>query len=216
VLENLPEAIGHALEHQRAGIEKIVFNGEPPPGVELGLIEVTSPAFAADSELPQRYTADGAGVSPPLRWHKIPANAGTLALIVEDADSPTPEPLVHGIVVDIDPRELGLVEGIFSGPPGASPEKLGLNSYLLHGWLPPDPPPGHGVHRYAFQVFALTAGEPLSKSPGRRELSAAICERAIAKGCLIGTYRRDVAVKADQESERSAEVTQMADTVQTA
>jgi Raf kinase inhibitor-like YbhB/YbcL family protein len=215
MLEKLPEAIGHALEHQRAGIEKILFNAQPP-GANLGLIEITSPAFAPDSQLPQRYTADGAGVSPPLRWRNIPANAVTLALIVEDADSPTPEPLVHGIVVDIDPRELGLVEGIFSGPPDASPEKLGLNSYLMHGWLPPDPPPGHGVHRYAFQVFALAAGEPLSKSPGRREVSAAIHERAIAKGCLIGTYRRDITVKADEYAERSADATAMTDAVPTA
>jgi Raf kinase inhibitor-like YbhB/YbcL family protein len=208
MLEKLPEAIGRALEHQRAGMEKILFNAEPP-GAKLALIDITSPAFAPDSELPRRYTADGAGVSPPLRWRNVPANAVTLALIVEDADSPTPEPLVHGIVVDIDPREAGLVEGIFSGPPDASPEKLGLNSYLMHGWLPPDPPPGHGVHRYAFQVFALAAGEPLSKSPGRGEVSAAIRDRAIAKGCLIGTYQRDIPVKADEVSEGSADVTAM-------
>ena len=198
MLEKLPEAIGHALEHQRAGMEKILFNAQRP-AAELGLIEITSPAFAPNSQLPQRYTADGAGLSPPLRWRNVPASAVTLALIVEDADSPTPEPLVHGIVVDIDPRELGLVEGIFSGQPEASPEKLGLNSYLMHGWLPPDPPPGHGVHRYAFQVFALSAGEPLSKSPGRREVAAAVRDRAIAKGCLIGTYQREIPIKADEE-----------------
>jgi hypothetical protein len=215
MLERLPEAIGRALEHQRAGMDKILFNAEQP-GAQLGLIEISSPAFAPDSELPQRYTADGAGMSPPLRWRNVPANAATLALIVEDADSPTPEPLVHAIVVDIDPREVGLVEGIFSGDPDASPEKLGLNSYLMHGWLPPDPPPGHGVHRYVFQVFALAAGEPLSKSPGRREVSAAIRERAIAKGCLIGTYQRDITVKADEDPERSADGTAMTDPVPTA
>jgi hypothetical protein len=137
-------------------------------------------------------------------------------LIVEDADSPTPEPLVHAIVVDMDPGEVGLVEGIFSAAPEASPEKLGLNSYLMHGWLPPDPPPGHGVHRYAFQVFALAAGDPLSKSPGRREVAAAIRERAIGKGCLIGTYRRDIPVKVDAASESPADVAAIADAVQIA
>jgi Raf kinase inhibitor-like YbhB/YbcL family protein len=194
VLEKLPEAIGHALEHQRAGMDKILFNADPP-GRALALIEVTSPAFAPNSQLPQRYTADGAAVSPPLRWRNVPVNTGTLALIVEDADSPTPEPLVHAIVVDIDPQEVGLVEGIFSGPPDSSPEKLGLNSYLTQGWLPPEPPPGHGVHRYAFEVFALAAGQPLSKSPGRGEVAAAIRERALAKGCLIGTYQREIPVR---------------------
>jgi Raf kinase inhibitor-like YbhB/YbcL family protein len=194
VLEKLPEAIGHALEHQRAGMEKILFNLDRP-GPALGLIEVTSPAFARDSQLPQRYTADGAGLSPPLRWRHVPVNTGTLALIVEDADSPTPEPLVHGIVVEIDPQEVGLVEGIYSRPPHSSPEKLGLNSYLTQGWLPPDPPPGHGVHRYVFQVFALAAGQSLSQSPGRAEVAAAVRERALAKGCLIGTYQREVPVR---------------------
>jgi Raf kinase inhibitor-like YbhB/YbcL family protein len=215
MLEKLPEAIGHALEHQRAGMEKILFHADPS-GAQLARIEITSPAFAPESQLPQRYTADGAGVSPPLRWHHVPANAATLALIVEDADSPTPEPLVHAIVVDIDPREVGLVEGIFSAAPEASPEKLGLNSYLMRGWLPPDPPPGHGVHRYAFQIFALAAGEPLSKSPGRREVATAIRERAIGKGCLIGTYRRDIPVKADEESESRTDMPAMADPVKLA
>ncbi|HEY4341535.1 MAG TPA: YbhB/YbcL family Raf kinase inhibitor-like protein [Steroidobacteraceae bacterium] len=215
MLEKLPEAIGHALEHQRAGMEKILFHADPSQA-QLALIEITSPAFAPQAQLPQRYTADGAGVSPPLRWHNVPANAATLALIVEDADSPTPEPLVHAIVVDMDPGEVGLVEGIFSAAPEASPEKLGLNSYLMHGWLPPDPPPGHGVHRYAFQVFALAAGDPLSKSPGRREVAAAIRERAIGKGCLIGTYRRDIPVKVDAASESPADVAAIADAVQIA
>jgi len=200
MLEKLPEAIGHALEHQRAGIEKILFNADR--GIlETAQIEVTSPVFAPDSQLPQRFTADGAGESPPLRWRNVPAEAATLALIVEDADSPTPEPLVHAIVVDIDPREIGLVEGIYNGPAKASPEKLGRNSYLSVGWLPPDPPPGHGVHRYAFQVFALAAGAPLSKSPGRGELATAIRERALGRGCLIGTYQREVPIKTIEASE---------------
>jgi Raf kinase inhibitor-like YbhB/YbcL family protein len=202
VLEKLPEAIGHALEHQRAGMEKILFHGDRR-AEETGRIEITSSAFASGAALPRRFTADGDGVSPPLSWRHVPAEATTLALIVEDADSPTPEPLVHAIVVDIDPREVAFVEGIFSGPPAAAPEKLGRNSYLTLGWLPPDPPPGHGVHRYAFQVFALAAGEPLSKAPGRRELAAAIHKHSLGRGCLIGTYQREIPV-------RAVEVTQSA------
>jgi Raf kinase inhibitor-like YbhB/YbcL family protein len=200
VLEKLPEAIGHALMHQRAGIEKILFHGDRRPE-ETGRIEITSSAFAPGAALPRRFTADGEGVSPPLSWRNVPAGATALALIVEDADSPTPEPLVHAIVVDIDPREVGFVEGIFSGPPEAASEKLGRNSYLTLGWLPPDPPPGHGVHRYAFQVFALAAGEPLSKSPGRGELAAAIHQHSLGRGCLIGTYQREIPVRTVDEAE---------------
>jgi Raf kinase inhibitor-like YbhB/YbcL family protein len=208
VLEKLPEAIGHALEHQRAGIEKILFHGERRPE-ETGRIEITSTAFAPGAALPRRFTADGEGVSPPLSWHHVLDEAAVLAVIVEDADSPTPEPLVHAIIVDIDPREVGFVEGLFSGPPETVPEKLGRNSYLTLGWLPPDPPPGHGVHRYAFQVFALGAGEPLSKAPGRGELAAAIHKRSLGRGCLIGTYQREIPVRTiDEAAEQPAAIFQ--------
>jgi Raf kinase inhibitor-like YbhB/YbcL family protein len=193
VLEKLPEVIGHALEHQRAGIEKILFHADRRQE-ETGRIEITSSAFAPGAALPVRFTADGEGVSPPLSWHQVPGDTAALALIVEDADSPTPAPLVHAIVVDIDPREVTFVEGTFSGAPETATEKLGRNSYLMLGWLPPDPPPGHGVHRYAFQIFALGAGEPLSQTPGRGELAAAIRKRSLGRGCLIGTYQREVPI----------------------
>jgi Raf kinase inhibitor-like YbhB/YbcL family protein len=199
VLEKLPEAIGHALEHRRAGIEKILFHADRRPE-ETGRIEITSAAFAPGAALPVRFTADGEGVSPPLSWRGVPAATSVLAVIVEDADSPTPEPLVHAIVVDIDPREVTFVEGTFSASPETACEKLGRNSYLMLGWLPPDPPPGHGVHRYAFQIFALGAGEPLSQTPGRGELAAAIRKRSLGRGCLIGTYQREIPVRTADET----------------
>ena len=58
------------------------------------------------------------------------------------------------------------------------------------GWLPPDPPPGHGVHRYAFQLFALSATTGLSGSPGREAVADALARHAIASGLLIATYER--------------------------
>lgn len=60
-----------------------------------------------------------------------------------------------------------------------------------------DPPPGHGEHRYAFQLFALGAGEPFRGTPGREEVMRAIQERGVASGMLIGTYTRpDGSIKA--------------------
>ena len=72
----------------------------------------------------------------------------------------------------------------------AAPVEIGRNSFFDHAWLPPDPPPGHGEHRYVFQVFALRPGPTLSKSTGRREFVDAVLTRALAAGCLIGTYER--------------------------
>jgi Raf kinase inhibitor-like YbhB/YbcL family protein len=196
MLEKLPEALGHALRHQRAGLEKIAFNQ-----IDLrngtAQLDVRSLAFADHAPIPQMYTADGEALSPPLQWTGVPTIATSLALIVEDADSPTPHPLVHAIVVDLPPRDGALPEGAIPSPGHeGSGLKVGRNSYLKRTWLPPDPPPGHGLHRYAFQLFALADGAPFSDGPGRDELLEALRARAIASGCLIGTYERDSAVKA--------------------
>jgi Raf kinase inhibitor-like YbhB/YbcL family protein len=199
MLEKLPEAVGHALRGERAGLDRLLFNRiDLRAGVAR--IEVSSLAFADHGPIPALYTADGEGISPPLAWKGLPDTTGSLALIVEDADSPTSEPLVHAIAVDIDPQLTGVTEGQLTSASGSAGPALhlGRNSYLQTAWLPPDPPPGHGVHRYAFQLFALIPGKPFSRSPGRHELVEAIEARAVASGCLIGTYQRDSRARVDR------------------
>ena len=193
MLENLPDALGHALRDVRAGLDQIAFN-QSNLRTGLAAITVSSLAFADHAPIPARYTADGEGVSPPLQWRGVPANAASLVFIVEDADAPTPRPLVHAIVVDLPAEDGALAEGSLKSPDHEGQHlHEGRNSYLSVGWLPPDPPPGHGQHRYAFQVFAIGqvgAGESFGDTPGREALMTAIRERAIASGCLIGTYER--------------------------
>jgi Raf kinase inhibitor-like YbhB/YbcL family protein len=200
VLEKLPDALGHALRSQRAGLDKIAFHAVD---LRAGMasITVSSLAFVDHAPIPARYTADGAGVSPPLQWQGVPAGTGSVALIVEDADAPTPHPLVHAIVVDIEPADGALAEGALpSGDHEGAGLHVGRNSYLQAAWLAPDPPPGHGVHRYAFQVFALEDGAAFDGTPGRDALLAAVKEHGLASGCLIGTYERpDGSIKAPAE-----------------
>lgn len=193
MLENLPEALGEALGGVRAGLTQTLFHA-----VDLrqgmAALSLGSLAFGDHAPLPQKYTADGRGVSPPLHWQGVPGAAAECVLIVEDADSPTPLPLVHAIAHGLSGGEGGdgaLAEGMLSAADDVSPQvAMGLNSLLQARWLAPDPPPGHGVHRYVFQVFALGPGTPLPESPGRDALRATIAERGLASGCLIGTYER--------------------------
>lgn len=190
MLEKLPDALGHALREQRAGLEKIAFN---QTGLRQGMaaLELTSLAFADHAPIPAFYTADGPGHSPPLEWSGVPVAARSLLLIVEDADAPTPQPLVHAIAVDLSPHENRLAEGALRSPDHEGEGvKTGRNSYLGKRWLPPDPPPGHGVHRYCFQLFALGEGPAFSGAPGREAVLDALRERALASGLLIGTYER--------------------------
>ncbi len=192
MLEKLPEGIGRALMHQRAGLEQIVFHRLAARRA-VAKIELSSWVFPNNGSLPITYTADGAGVSPPLEWHGAPADAASLALIVEDADAPTPHPLVHAIVVNLQGVDGFLAEGALNSPDhrGYGLEQ-GRNSFFQQSWLPPDPPPGHGPHRYAFQLFALRDGVAFSEVPGRHEFLEAVLDRADAAACLIGIYEREL------------------------
>ena len=200
MLEKLPEAVGRALHGVRAGLDSIVFN---TLGLREGMasIALTSVAFADHAPLPPCYTADGEGVSPPLQWTGLPSGTASLLLIVEDADSPTPHPLVHAIVVELRPEEGSLPEAAI---PSRGREGVGLhvgrNSSLQSAWLPPDPPPGHGVHRYAFQLFALAGTPAFSETPGRDEVFGVLRGHAIASGLLIGTCERpDSSIKIGED-----------------
>ncbi len=152
MLERLPSAVGRALRRVRPGVDRFICRSSVVRSA-LPVIEVTSPAFGDQQPLPVRTTADGEGMPPPLAWGDVPEGTRSIALLVEDADSPTPAPLVHAIGWHIEPALRQLAEGELS--PGDHHFSLGINSFLRLGWLPPDPPPGHGLHRSGFQVFAL-------------------------------------------------------------
>ena len=190
MLEKLPQVVGHALREQRAGLDKIVFN-QVKLGAGTASLALRSLAFVDHAPIPANYTADGDGISPPVEWTGVPANAHSLVLIVEDADSPTPQPLVHAIVANLPAADGSFAEGaIDRASPQAEEATIGRNSFLQAGWLPPDPPPGHGTHRYVFQLFALSQGPRFDSSPGRDAVMAMLQERAIASGILTGTYER--------------------------
>ncbi len=192
MLEHVPHWLGSLLHNVRAGHAKLVIVQDaivPAGGAQLTL---SSPAFADGARLPERFTADGAGVSPPLTWTGVPAGAVALALLVEDPDAPAPNPLVHAVVWNLPPDSAGLEEGAIAadGRGAFDGSDVGRNSYQQEGWLPPDPPTGHGSHDYVFQLFALSEAAALDVSPGRSAVLEALRGRVLAAGMLSGTYSR--------------------------
>lgn len=192
MLEHIPAWLGRALTGVRAGADKLAIV-QPELGGRFAAIDLSSPAFAHEARLPPRFTADGEGVSPPLVWGAVPEGTTMLALLVEDADAPAPQPLVHAILWGL-PADAGrLAEGaiVADGAGAARDGDVGRHSFYGEGWLPPDPPTGHGAHRYAFQLFALGASvtDP-GQSPRRSALIRAMAGNVLAAGLLIGTYSR--------------------------
>jgi Raf kinase inhibitor-like YbhB/YbcL family protein len=190
MLEHVPAWLGALLRDRRAGHDKIVA-ADPDVRLASATMELSSPAFAPGGRLPIRYTADGEGISPPLVWVGVPDEAVSLALIVEDPDAPASSPLVHALVWDIPVQERRIAEGaIVADGAGGKDGDVGRNSFLREGWLPPDPPTGHGEHDYIFQLFALRSRPDLPPSPGRSAFVHAIAGEVLATGVLVGTYSR--------------------------
>ena len=192
MLEHVPSWLGSLMRNFRAGHEKLVVAHH---GITLAeeRIELTSPAFRDGQRLPTRFTADGDGISPPLMWGDVPAGARSLVLIVEDPDAPTPNPLVHAVVLNIPADQRELREGAIAadGHERDGGQVVGRNSYLSQGWLPPDPPTGHGEHDYVFQLFALDITPEIEPNSGRGDVVAAIAGHVLGTGLLVGTYSRE-------------------------
>ena len=190
MLEHVPQWLGAMFRNVRAGHSRLVIVN-PDLNVGPESLELESPAFAYGARLPERFTADGAGVSPPLVWRDPPVGTACFALIVEDPDAPATHPFVRAIVWNIPATVRRLAEGAIVGDgKGTTDGDVGRNSLYTEGWLPPDPPTGHGKHDYVFQLFALNEVPPMGPNPGRDELVAALEDRVLAAGLLVGIYSR--------------------------
>ncbi|WLD13520.1 YbhB/YbcL family Raf kinase inhibitor-like protein [Planctellipticum variicoloris] len=159
-------------------------------------LQVTSPAFADGDRIPDKYTGEGADVSPPLEWSGVPDGTRELALICDDPDAPQAEPWVHWVFYGLNATVRSLPENLPSGTRLSTPVAMlqGRNTWTsgrTTGYRGPLPPPGHGTHHYHFKLYALDA--PLSLNPGidKAALLKAMQGRILATGELIGTYSRE-------------------------
>ena len=190
MLEKLPHGLGEALRGARHDLEAILYNQDVAKNAPEA-IQVTSPAFQDGAALPVRFTADGDKLSPPLAWTGVPPDAQAVVLVIEDPDAPALTPLVHTLAWALQGSDAELAEGALKSPgSGGEAISLGRNSFMGAAYLPPDPPPGHGPHRYCFQVFALDAAPELKGEPLRPQVAHAMKGHIIAKGLLVGTYER--------------------------
>ena len=145
-------------------------------------LAVTSPAINAAGWIDPIFSANGDNLSPALSWTLIP-EAESFALVVEDPDAPRDEPFVHWLVWDIPGTAQGLDRD--EVPEGAIE---GRNDTGTYGWFGPRPPVGHGVHRYHFQIFALSKRLGMGPETPLKELLNALKGCTLASGEVVGLF----------------------------
>jgi Raf kinase inhibitor-like YbhB/YbcL family protein len=150
------------------------------------LFQLATTAWEPGASVPPRYTCDGENVSPALAWTAPPAGTQSLALLVDDPDAPR-RVWTHWTAWNLPAIAGGLPEG--QGSEGAGLVQ-GTTDFGTVGYGGPCPPPGHGVHRYFFRLYALDQLLALPKGAGRAELDAAMAGHVLGRTELMGTFRR--------------------------
>lgn len=180
--QQIEKSIGKAMAPIRAGSGKLASR-KLGVSEKMRTLEVKSPAFPERGALPLAFTSDGSGIAPPITWSNVPESARSIVLVAEDPDAPFPRPFVHWLVYGLPVTATSLE----TAPAGA---REGKNSALKTGFAPAAPPPGHGLHHYHFQVFALDTIPELEAGAGRSAILEAMRGHVLAWGETVGTYQR--------------------------
>lgn len=146
-------------------------------------MQVTSSDFQNGEPIPPKYSHDGENINPPLTFSEIPEEAQSLALIVEDPDSPNGV-FTHWILYNMSPGTLQIIEGELpiSGVQGVNDAQE--RSYF-------GPKPHSGTHRYFFKLLALDAMLEIDEeeTPVTREVFYKNVDSHLIKTAeLMGTF----------------------------
>ncbi len=142
-------------------------------------MKLSSPAFKNNEYMPKKFSCDGSNINPALTIDNIPANAQSLALIVDDPDAPAGT-WVHWVLFDIP-----ITDSIGED---SVPGKQGITTSGAQSYEGPCPP--RGTHRYFFKLYALDTQLNLEKGITKQQLEAAMEGHVLAQAELIGLYKR--------------------------
>ncbi len=156
---------------------------------------MTTTAFEDGGVIPAKYVGP-MGVSPELKWTKVPMGTQSFVLLFHD-----PEPVLnrglmdvtHWLVWNIPATATGLQEGVAQGaelPDGTRQVSLRANAYMGPG-APPGP-----FHHYTFELYALDtkvevpSATPQQAGATRSEVIKAMDGHILGKAVIVGRFHQ--------------------------
>lgn len=144
-------------------------------------LTIKSPAFENEGRIPEKYTCDGANISPPLWIRGVPEDAESLVLILDDPDAPGGV-FDHWILWNVSP-------GIEELEEGQAPDSVkGENDFGKLEYGGPCPP--SGTHHYRFKLYALDSQLDLPEGSSKGDVEEAMEGKLIGQAKLVGLYSR--------------------------
>jgi len=158
-------------------LSPLLVSADPGPNN----FQLTSSAFEANADIPNKYTCHGEDINPPLVFKNVPAKTKSLALTVSDPDAPAGT-WSHWIIYNISPDTTGIIENTNPGTEGLND----FGKYAYGGPCPPDKRP----HHYIFRLYALDTILSIKRRPTLHEVKKALQGHVIAKAELTGIYQK--------------------------
>ncbi|MCG2893026.1 MAG: YbhB/YbcL family Raf kinase inhibitor-like protein [Vulcanisaeta sp.] len=172
-----------AVPHARKAVVKVGLITIPADTSRI----LVSSVFKNGSQIPIKYTCDGADVSIPISLGDIPNSTKSIMVVMEDLNAPGGV-FIHWVLYDVPPNVTQIPEGLPAGfyIPGIGYQ--GVNDFGRIGYGGPCPPPGP-PHEYVVVVLALkTVIKPLPNVSDRYLLSLLNESDVVGYGILIGYY----------------------------
>lgn len=151
-------------------------------------LNVTSSAFKEGGWIPIRYSGRGENRSPDFELKRIPSDAKSIAITLDDASHPLFPNYNHWVIWNL-PVQAAIPEGI---PKGKSVERFngavqGV-AYGRHRYKGPKPP-FHSTHTYVFTVYVLDSRLNLPASSRKHDFLAAAQEHILQQVTLSGRFQ---------------------------
>ncbi len=146
-------------------------------------MKIESSAFQSGGEIPRKYGYKKDNVNPALIINDVPADAKSLALVMDDPDAmgAVGKVWVHWVLWNIDPNTSQINEN--SIPSNSIQGKTDFGEIAYGGPAPPDK-----EHTYLFKLYALNDKLSLDEGSTKSQLEEAMKNHVVAESKLEGRY----------------------------
>jgi Raf kinase inhibitor-like YbhB/YbcL family protein len=142
-------------------------------------MKISSPAFKDGGVIPFKYSCEGGNINPEIDIDKVPEEARSLVLIVDDPDAPGGI-WTHWILYNIPADTTKIAEN-------SAPGKQGISTSRQKGYIGPCPP-GKETHRYFFRLYALDTDLEESDGLTREKIDKKIKGHVVGTAEMMGYY----------------------------
>ncbi len=150
--------------------------------------KLTSPAFEQGGRLPEEFTIEGGGKSPPLAWDNAPSE--TRSFVIEMVDTAVPffkGGFTHWMVYNLSPTLGGLEAGISQDGIRKMGGAVARNGAGRREYYPPCPV--KGAHPYGFRILALDLPTLSVKDDRFQTIRSMFIGNVLAQAELVGYYQ---------------------------